>query len=277
MSTFQFPTKAIFCALSCEAKPIIEALGLQKTSEVDYFPTFSKDKFLLVVTGMGGSAASAAVNFTLGRFPKITEIFNIGICGAKSEFQIGSLAIPSKILLDVTKSSLYPELLIGGSFHKGTIGTFLGPIRSAIDDIDFYDMECGHIFKESCRYICPSRILTIKVISDNLTELPKSKQEISGLIELQVEEIVELMDLQSSTIFKKEKLLSQDEESGLNMLSKEMRLTLTQQRQLFSVAQDHKIRVGDLSLLFKASKPEKQTTETRDKWLNDAIQILHRV
>jgi hypothetical protein len=270
-------TRALLCALPFEAGPLIKALALKKTDDNEGFTTFIGNGFALVVTGMGGIAASAATNFTMGRFPDVNTIYNIGICGARSEYKIGQLILPTKIVIEAPFSQYYPENLIGGEFIKGTLGSFLAPVRAGIDSIDFYDMEGGFIFREGTRYLPPSRIMLLKIVSDNLTQLPTSKAFITSLVEAKISELQEIIELQESSVFKMVNSLNKEEVVFLNELSLKMRLTKTQERQLLSAAQELKVRGGDIRSLEAIKTPNFTDTKLRELWLYEALQILQRV
>jgi len=270
-------TRALFCALPFEASPLIKAFELKKSDDKEGFTTFIGNNSALVVTGMGGIAASAATNFTMGRFPEVNTIYNIGICGARSEYKIGQLILPTKIIIEEPVSQYYPENLIGGELIRGTLGSFSAPVRAEIDSIDFYDMEGGFIFREGTRYLPPSRIILLKIVSDNLTQLPASKEFITSLIEAKFSELQEIIELQESSLFKMVNSLNKNEIVFLNELSLKMRLTKTQQRQLLSAAQELKVRGGDLRSLEAIKIPNFTDTNLRELWLYDALQILQRV
>jgi nucleoside phosphorylase len=269
---------ALISALTCEASPIIEELNLRLFTRVASFSIYKGDNFTWIISGIGAENGAAAINYLMGHNPGVKKIINLGICGAVTGFQKQTIVTPSKIVDLKSEAVFYPEIAIKGG-ALGTIGTAEEPITSPISDIDFYDMESAAIFGSAVRYLPPSRIGILKVVSDNLTDLPQSKDEVSAIIRAQKNNLIEFIKT-FAALPMVEPSLSPAEISMLDKIKTAARLTVIQERQLTANAFNFKHRGGDLSPVFSGFLAKISTLKgdstSRDNFLKELTDVLNR-
>lgn len=269
---------ALISALTCEAIPLIEELELRPITKAASFTIYKRDNFTLIISGIGAENASAALNYLMGLCPNTQKIINFGICGAIPGFEKHTIVTPSKIVDLKSKASFYPEILLKGG-ALGTIGTAEEPITSPVSDIEFYDMESAAIFGSGIRYLPPSRIGILKIVSDNLIDLPQSKEEVSAIVRAQKEKLSEFI-VSFAELPLAEPRLEEAERSALEKIKIGARLTVTQERQLISNAFDFKHRGGDLTsslagFMLKLNDLRGDTA-SRDSFLREISDVLTR-
>ena len=74
----------IHCAHRGEARAFIQQLSLKRLSE-EVLELYANDEVILLVCGEGIYASLERVSAVLGKYPKITEVINYGICGILNE------------------------------------------------------------------------------------------------------------------------------------------------------------------------------------------------
>lgn len=263
----------IVCALKCEANPIIDLYKLKRVEDIAPFELYTDigtpngdnpDKVVLVISGVGGLSSASALSYATGISHKLykgngknrsfSHYFNIGICGATSQFDIGSMVVPTKIIDLTTRKTFYPEPKVRGGFFEGTIGTAVSAIKEKIADIDFYDMEGASFFEAASRFQDIQRIDLIKIVSDNLSEedITKiNKSFVSDLIQSNIEKIrcyIHTVLELTSTL---KNSVTPDEEDYLYSLVESYKLTVTQRHQLFTLARGYKVRGGEIRGIIK--------------------------
>ena len=275
------PSKEIglIAALTCEASPIIRALDLKPVSKINSFSLYKGEGITLIISGIGSENSAAATNYLMGHNPGIKALINFGICGATQDFKKNCIVTPSKILNISTGQTYYPEILVKGG-ALGTLATADEPVTSAITDVDFYDMEGAGIFTAGLRYLAPSRISIIKVVSDNLTDLPQTKDEVTAIINAAKEHLISFIKIIQKIPIHEPNLLD-DELQLIEKIKVLGRLTVTQERQLSSISLDFKYRGGDLSLALKQFSERTNTlrgdSASRDIFFSKIVNVLKSV
>ena len=155
-------------ALSCEAKPIIDELGLSKQFSPAPFPVFRNDFHQLVVTGIGKVAAAAATGFLLGSSTRKQEVqayLNVGIAGHGTH-QTNTAFIANCISDDQDKAIFYPPQIIDSDFELSRLCTCSHPNQKYEKGLGF-DMEAHAFYSIASRFGTRELIQVVKVVSDN--------------------------------------------------------------------------------------------------------------
>lgn len=181
----------LFCAMRCEALPVIEAYGLSNRFKCPGGTTvFLSDdgRTILALTGMGKTSMSYAAGEVFALYPpdETSAAVNVGVCAGKG---IGDTFLVSKVTDHDTGRDLYPDILYETGLKTSSLVTVSRFINDGIeDDRLLYDME-GSAFAEACisRIGC-ARTCLIKIVSDmgdgaNLTE-DKVRDLVRGRIDI---------------------------------------------------------------------------------------------
>ena len=263
----------LIAALTCEASPIIKALDLKPISYLSGFSLYRGEGTTLVISGIGSENSAAATNYLMGHTPSIKSIINFGICGATSNFKKATIVTPSKIVNLSTQDTFFPEILVKGG-AIGTLGTADETVTSPMNDVDFYDMEGAGIYAAAIRYLIPS---FLKVVSDNLTDLPQTKDEVTTIINSQKDHILSFIQLIRELPIL-EPTLQELEIQALERIQSLGKLTVSQERLLRSLAIDFKYRGGDLSPLLRQFDNKLQTLKgdstSRDIFFSELTNVL---
>lgn len=160
----------IFVALYCEARPMIERLGLVAESSHP-FSTYTdpEDKIRLIITGMGKMDSAMAVSYVCGRYGGSNDLLvNIGTC-AGGRNRDGAYLI-NKVTDKETGRSFYPDMLYDLGLPESGVTT-LAHIASeeltSEDDDMLWEMEASGFIQSALMFAPPHRIQLIKVVSDN--------------------------------------------------------------------------------------------------------------
>ncbi|MBO4687772.1 MAG: hypothetical protein J5636_04600 [Clostridiales bacterium] len=168
----------IVCALHCEAKPVIETLGLKRDRSSNAFEIYSSDRYCLIVSGMGVIHASSAVTYLLtkNRFDNHTDmLINFGSCAGKEP----GLYLINKITDSATGRDYYPDLIYDLSSYGLPITSERALVTSyqvvsGLEDPDtLYEMEAAAVFSAASRFVSPHRMVFLKFVSDQGVDDPK--------------------------------------------------------------------------------------------------------
>lgn len=257
----------IVTALATEAKPLIEYHKAHRIDEITEYRFSESDEYRFLISGMGQNNIVGAVNFAVGKFGTPSHIFNVGICGAIKDYQIGELVLPNKIVEGSNNRNFFPEMMIKSGIREGTLGTFNEAVRKPISGIDLYDMEGAGFFEAATRFLPPSRISVIKIVSDHLESLPGSKDEVTRLIAAQADTISTYCSKFIATLYALSNEFNSEESKLLQDLSSSMRLSVTQAHQLRSLAHGYKVRGGVLEKVKNLSETVNNASKkTRNDW-----------
>jgi nucleoside phosphorylase len=164
----------LFCALACEAQPIIQNFKLTELKQFNLFRLYqSKDKEInLTITGIGKLNAASAVSYHYASLNTIaSDIWlNIGVAGNKN-IAIGEIRLANKITDEQTKACWYPQIIFKVPCDSISLTTLDDPSTNYKDDL--FDMEASGFYQMAIRLGTAELIHCIKIISDN-TEQPTS-------------------------------------------------------------------------------------------------------
>lgn len=160
---------AIFIAMQGEAAPYIEALGLKGSGDISGFRTFSDEKYILTVTGIGKINAACAVTRILSLYEgRIDLVVNIGTCAGEDK---AHTYVINRICDMDYRKDLYPDMVYKTPFEEMTLHTSdIYKTDSCFTDEYgpyVYDMEGSAVFIAASNFVSPDRIMLIKTVSDS--------------------------------------------------------------------------------------------------------------
>ncbi len=161
------PELLFFCALPCEAKPLIRYYSLKKSNSPSPFSIFTNDKILLTVTGLGKIQMAAAVGFTLAQYPSENPVLiNLGIAGHRHQTR-GQLFLADKIT-DQQSPGLcfYPQWLGTRAYDFLPLMT-VAEATEEYDEHALQDMEASAFYQTAIKFSTMELIHCIKIVSDN--------------------------------------------------------------------------------------------------------------
>lgn len=164
----------IFCALPCEAQPLIQNFRLTELKQFNLFRIYqSKEKeFSLTITGIGKLNAASAVSYQHASLnTKASDIWlNIGVAG-HINITIGEARLVNKITDEQTQASWYPQILFKSAYDSASLITLDKPSDDYQDAL--FDMEASGFYQMAIRLGTAELIHSLKIISDN-SEQPMS-------------------------------------------------------------------------------------------------------
>lgn len=158
----------IFCALSCEAQPLIQHFKLTQSKQFDLFRIFQSEnkKISLTITGVGKLNAASAVSYHHACFNTSASDtwLNIGVAGHK-DLNIGDILIVNKITDEHDGTHWYPQIV----FTPPCESTHLITLDKASTDYQnsLFDMEASAFYQMAIRLGTAELIHCLKVVSDN--------------------------------------------------------------------------------------------------------------
>ena len=158
----------LFCALACEAKPLINHFALEMDQTKRLFKIYYSDKhnMSLTITGVGHRNAAAAVSYHAGcSNPFASDIWlNIGIAGHASA-DLGSCYLANKIS-DVNRThTWYPQFVVAMPCQSLPLMTLDTPSKQYEECL--FDMEASGFYEMATRLGTNELIHCIKIVSDN--------------------------------------------------------------------------------------------------------------
>ena len=246
-----------FCALPCEAKPLIAHYKLQRLNQFDLFKIYqSKNEDIsLTLTGVGKINAAAAVSYMHASLHSSPwdAWFNVGIAGHSDE-KIGTAFLVNKISDGQTHDNWYPQILFDASCRRMALITLEQPS----DDYQhlLFDMEAAGFFHMATRLGTAELIHCFKVVSDNTdsnTKTVKAKA-VTELIDKQVPLIEAIISQLSKLSNELQHSLSPPAE--FDRFLQYWHFTQTQQRQLARLLYHWQCRLPD-SVAFDCLKQQK--------------------
>ncbi len=161
------PAVFVFCALACEAKPLIETWKLSKQQTPLSFATYSNASRVVVISGIGKAAMAGAIGYTLARFPELQMpiMVNFGIAGHASQ-PCGAVYLANKLTDSETDKRFYPQLAFSLPCATSNLISYPKP-ETAYATESLYDMEASSFYEMAVRFSSCELIHCLKVVSDN--------------------------------------------------------------------------------------------------------------
>lgn len=171
------------CALHCEAKPVIDAYRLKKSTHHHGYDIYLGDDMACVVSGIGAIQMAGATAWAAALHTSCNDIgwINLGVAG-HIDLPLGTTIIAKQVISADNPAKIYPVPL----FRHGFISL---PIISLDNEnthyhkTAVYDMEAYAFMQIARRFSSLEFCQSIKVISDNADSAPhRDKSRISQLI-----------------------------------------------------------------------------------------------
>ncbi len=188
----------IFCALPCEAQPIIQYFKLTELKQFNLFRIYqSKDKEInLTVSGIGKLNAAAAVSYQhacINTDPGDIWL-NIGVAG-HATIDVGEARLINKITDEQDDINWFPQINFKPPCDSEALITIDKPSGDYQDAL--FDMEASGFYRMAIRLGSAELIHCLKIISDN-DEQPTSTvnaDDVKKIIATHKETIKNLLDL----------------------------------------------------------------------------------
>ena len=187
----------LFCALPCEAEPLIQHFKLSAIKEFDLFRIYqSKDKEIsLTTTGIGKLNTAAAVCFQHACLKtSASDIWlNIGVAG-HANLALGEARLVNKITDEHDNATWYPQIIFNSPCKSTHLITLDKPSTDYQDAL--YDMEASAFYQMAIRLGTAELIHCLKIISDNTEQntTTVNADKVKKMISAQVQTIEKLID-----------------------------------------------------------------------------------
>ncbi len=155
-------------ALECEARPLVNSLGLVRENSGGTFKVYSGNDCRLVVSGPGYALAAAATAYAgsiQAGGPFQAGWLNIGVAG-HPVFEMGRPILADKVIDGISGQNWYPQLLFDWDGDTGPVRTVAAP-ESQFDVGACHDMEAAAFFTVANRFSTIELIHCLKIVSDN--------------------------------------------------------------------------------------------------------------
>jgi len=162
------PSIFVFCALTCEAKPLIHAWQLRKLPSADHpFAIYIGADRVLVVTGVGKINMAGAMSYALALFdkPHSPILINLGIAGQRDE-ALGTLCLAHKVTDRESGRCFYPQMPFFVPCKTYSVVTACRPIIDYRAD-EIYEMEAAGFYEIAVKFSLSELCHVLKVVSDN--------------------------------------------------------------------------------------------------------------
>lgn len=159
------PRTFVFCALPCEAKPLIQDWKLDKRQQHP-FAIYTNAHRAVIVSGLGKVSMATAVGYGMALFPSSHPVLlNFGIAGHRSR-PVGSIHLAHKVIDQESGKTFYPSLTFTPNCPTLSLRT-CGAANNHYSDNDLQDMEATGFYEAAVRFSTTEFIHCLKIISDN--------------------------------------------------------------------------------------------------------------
>ena len=156
----------ITCALKPEARPLLDYFKLRPASAGAGIHHNSDSGISLTVSGIGKSAAAAAVARTREHFKagRSHAWLNLGIAGHAS-LPVGQAVLVKKITDDASGQTWFPSRVFTSTLPAHDLLTLDNPGSNYRNEL--FDMECAGFFRAASKHATLELVQSLKIISDN--------------------------------------------------------------------------------------------------------------
>ncbi|KUK83814.1 MULTISPECIES: hypothetical protein [Petrotoga] len=230
----------IISAMGIEARAIIKYLDLKKTTDRP-FETYQNEEVHLVISGVGKINVAGATSYllkdTLRGLNHSDYVINLGICGSlNNKFNVGDLVLVNKVVDYERKRKYYTDILVKHNLKEGSIQSIDILNRNYEFEEDLVDMESSAFFEIASKFLFVHQIYVVKIVSDKVSKNQPlerlTKKYIDELIYDKLEEIFSFAKLVSSLLKLFQPILQQQDEEIIEKVSKSLKLTFSQTKQL---------------------------------------------
>jgi len=161
------PTVFVFCALACEAKPLIEIWKLSKLQASEPFTSYGNSSRVVVISGIGKTAMAGAIGYTLARFTEsqMPIMINFGIAG-HALHPCGEAYLANKVTDSESGKRFYPQFSFSLPCATSNLTSSSQPELNYESD-GLYDMEASAFYEMAVRFSSCELIHCLKIVSDN--------------------------------------------------------------------------------------------------------------
>lgn len=154
-------------ALKAEAAPLIDHYGLRAQTPKGLFTIYARDNIALTVSGVGKTAAAAAVTYlhAVTGEPQHTAWLNLGIAGHR-DLPLGALLLAHKITDKAANRHWYPPQILPTQLTGRELLCVDTPEAGYADEA-LYDMEAAGFYAAACRCSTAELVQCLKIVSDN--------------------------------------------------------------------------------------------------------------
>jgi len=230
----------IISAMGIETQSIIKYLNLKKTTDRP-FETYHNDEVNLVISGVGKINAAGATSYllkdTLKGLNHSDYVINLGICGSlNNKFNVGDLVLVNKVVDYEKKRKYYTDILVKHNLKEGSIQSIDTLNVDYEFEEDLVDMESSAFFQIASKFLNVHQIYVLKVVSDKVNKNQPlerlTKKYIDELIYDKLEEIFSFTKSVNSLLKLFQPLFQQQDEEIIKKISKSLKLTFSQVKQL---------------------------------------------
>ena len=238
----------LIVALQAEARPFIEYFQLKQQHNPKW-RVYQNEELILVVSGTGKIRAAMAATYLYSSSRASTSrsslTMNVGLCGSTdpNAYQRGDLVVVNQVLDSGNKRRYFPDMLLRHDSKEAGVETFDRPVMDKNAAImPLVDMEAAGFFEAAGIYFSPDRVLCVKIVSDYLDAEHLAKTTITKLFDARLDDIAKLLKNLKQIHPTESDILSEANQNLITALSQHLKLSVTQQHQLKSLAQGHVIR-----------------------------------
>ncbi len=292
----------IVTAMYAEAAPFIKHYNLKRDKLMKRHELYSSEQgeILLLITKPGKIAAAMAVTEMLVTNEPSKEDFlvNIGVCGSckdqadnlhtspnftspSNSVEATTSDTPIFICNDIldhdTGKHYYPDMLFKHPFTEAGIETCSVVINdSALVTMPLVDMEASAIYQAASSFFPPHRMSFLKTPSDNLETSQVTKENVTGVIEANLEVICEwlksIADSSDNTTLKPDSSdcntthkpdFTQAEQALFDDITNKLNLSVTMKEQLRQLFIYRKLTKGSLDGISLPDIPDGRITNQK--------------
>ncbi|MEM7027720.1 MAG: hypothetical protein AAF410_05800 [Pseudomonadota bacterium] len=262
----------LFCALPCEANPLINHYGLKQLKGNQLFKLYSAEDSLisLTLTGVGKSNAAAAVAFHAASLQPLTSDIwlNIGIAGHEKA-ELGECFLVNKITEPNNQHAWYPQFVGRMPCPSLPLQTIDTPSKNY--QTTLFDMEASGFYSIAIRIGTAELIHCIKIVSDNASQDFGSvnKNLVSQYISKHITTIDEII---AALLPHAEELMKMTAmPDSFNQMLEQIHFTATEQIQLGRVLKQWQVRLPEMNPVdhIQTNMSAKRVLQTLNKQIND--------
>jgi hypothetical protein len=161
----------IFCALPCEAQPLIQHYKLSELKQFNLFRIYQSNnkEISLTITGIGKINTAASVSYHHACLnTNASDIWlNIGVAGHKNK-AIGESCLINKITDENSNTHWYPQIIFKAPCASTGLITLDKPSDNYQDVL--FDMEASAFYEMAIRLGTAELIHCYKIVSDNVEQ-----------------------------------------------------------------------------------------------------------
>ncbi len=219
-------------ALPAEARPLASHFSLRSAAEGSPFRIYEGEEISLIVSGIGKTAAAAAVAYQFARSGELRNRawLNVGIAGHRAR-PVGEPLVAHKVVDEGSGRSWFPPAVFERPCESGVVRTVDRVEREYPADAA-YDMEASGFCASASRLATSELVQVLKVVSDNRSRGPDgiSPGEVEALVEGRLETVDRLVA--ACAALARELDERQAEPPAFPELSRRWRFTVSERRLL---------------------------------------------